>query len=171
MEAGWQDVREWSRLSAWHRASESANGRPAKPARRAEPGANEEVQAQAGAATSYVRGLLIRGFGVQGHGGAPALKLCFCISITLAARLWLQLACIRPERLTAQASCLALQWVRSGRFPHSPAGPHAPAHRPWIEITGCSGPCVTSPTALPCPRPPGHTARGPGHAGASCLAT
>jgi hypothetical protein len=62
------------RRLAWHRASEPANGRPAKPAKRAESGANEEVNAQVEVAARNVRGLLIRGFGVQVPGSAPVLE-------------------------------------------------------------------------------------------------
>jgi hypothetical protein len=60
-----------SRTSAWHHANEPANGRPARAAHRAGPGASAEVYAQVRAPARDVRGLLIRGFGVQVPGGAP----------------------------------------------------------------------------------------------------
>ena len=71
IEAGWIDGCGSSRRLAGHRASESANARLAKPARRAESGANAEGHAQVRASARDVSGLLIRGFGVQVPGGAP----------------------------------------------------------------------------------------------------
>jgi hypothetical protein len=70
IEAGWITARFEPPLG-WHRASEYANGRPARAARRAEPSADEEGDAQVEGAARDVRGLLIRGFGVQVPGGAP----------------------------------------------------------------------------------------------------
>ncbi len=80
--------------SAWHRAIGHANGRAAKPAKCAEPGASGEGYGQARTRARDVRGLLIRGFGVQVPGGAPVLgfppfsRADFCTCRVALANAW-----------------------------------------------------------------------------------
>jgi hypothetical protein len=68
---GWDRRPRFESPSAWNHANGPANGRRAKPAQRADPGASAEECAWARRPAMPISTLLIRGFGVQVPGGAP----------------------------------------------------------------------------------------------------
>jgi len=85
------------------------------------------VQAERSGRRSFA--LLIRGFGVQVPGGAPALTWCFYLIITTAAAsLVAVIAATRPRPVSVRPACLAAkrdqlwdrQHVLAGRRPASP---------------------------------------------------
>ncbi len=82
-------------------------------------------------------GLLIRGFGVQVPGGAPALTWRCCLPITSAARLWLQLwlqfARIRPRAGSCLLTLLTEELTRA-----EPGSGHMARFRSSQGMYGCA---------------------------------